>query len=64
MPWTTTDELVAGFEEARRLGGDFCLATHYWEMDDRMAGVLGDIVEHADRAGATFVSADALFERT
>jgi hypothetical protein len=63
LPWTQADELIAGFEEARRFGGDYCLATHYWEIDDQMAGVLGRVVEHAERAGARFVTADALFER-
>jgi hypothetical protein len=62
LPWTRADELLAGFEEARRFGGDFCLATHYWEMDGRMASVLRTVVEHAERAGASFVPADALFE--
>lgn len=63
LPWARAEDLIAGFEQARRLGGDYCLATHYWEMDDRMAGVLRTVVEHAERAGARFVSADALFER-
>jgi hypothetical protein len=62
LPWTQADELLAGFEQARRLGGDFCLATHYWEIDDHMAGVLWTVIEHAERAGARFVAADALFD--
>src|SRR5204862_5593004 len=33
IPGTTVDELKAGFDEARAHGGDFCLATHYWEVD-------------------------------
>jgi peptidoglycan/xylan/chitin deacetylase (PgdA/CDA1 family) len=61
LPWTRADELIAGFEEARRFGGDFCLATHYWEIDDQMAAVLRRVVEHAERAGARFVVADRLF---
>lgn len=63
LPWTTADDLLAGFEQARRFGGDFCLATHYWEIDDRMGSVLRTVVDHAERAGAQFVAADALFER-
>ena len=35
IPGTTLEELISGFEEARRAGGDFCLATHYWEVDAR-----------------------------
>lgn len=64
LPWTQADELLAGFEEARRFGGDFCLATHYWEIDGHMASVLRAVVEHAERAGAHFVPANALFERS
>ena len=64
LPWTESEDLLSGFEEARRLGGDFCLATHYWEIDDRMAEALREVVEHAERVGARFVAADDLFERT
>lgn len=64
LPRTQADALIAGFQEARRFGGDFCLATHYWEIDDHMASVLRAVVEHAERAGARFVAADALFERS
>ena len=62
LPWTSSDELLAGFDQAYRFGGDYCLATHYWEIDDRMATVLRTVVEHAERAGAQFVPADALFD--
>jgi hypothetical protein len=62
VPRTTLDELLAAFEEARRWGGDFCLATHYWEIDDRLAGILDAFIGHADRAGVEWVPADALFE--
>ena len=61
VPRTTLDELVGAFEEARRFGGDFCLATHYWEIDDRLAGILDALIEHAERAGVEWVPADALF---
>lgn len=61
VPRTTLDELLSAFEEARRFGGDFCLATHYWEIDDRLAGLLHAVIEHADRAGVEWVSADELF---
>lgn len=61
-PGTTAEELVAYFEEARRFGGNFCLATHYWEIDDRLAAVLDAIVRHAERAGVELVAADRLFD--
>jgi hypothetical protein len=62
VPGTTVDELVAGFEEARIAGGDFCVATHYWEVDDAMKDVLKRLLDHASRVpGVTFVKAEALF---
>jgi hypothetical protein len=61
VPRTTLDELLSAFEEARRFGGDFCLATHYWEIDDRLAGMLDAVIDHADRAGVEWVPADDLF---
>ena len=61
VPRTTLDELLSAFEEARRFGGDFCLATHYWEIDDRLAGMLDALIAHADRAGVEWVPADELF---
>ena len=51
-----------GFEEARRAGGDFCLATHYWEVDARMKDVLLRFLDHASRVpDVRFVTAEALF---
>lgn len=63
IPGTTLDELVRGFEEARRAGGDFCLATHYWEVDDTLKGVLLRFMDHAARTpGVEFVAAERLFD--
>jgi predicted deacetylase len=62
IPGTTFEELVSGFEEARRAGGDFCLATHYWEVDDTMKSVLLRFLDHAERTpGVEFVACEALF---
>ena len=62
IPGTTLDELTAGFDEARRAGGDFCLATHYWEVDDAMKQVLLRFLDHASRhADVQFVAAEDLF---
>ena len=62
IPGTTLDELTAGFDEARRAGGDFCLATHYWEVDDAMKQVLLRFLDHASRhAEVQFVAAEGLF---
>jgi len=62
VPGTTLETLVSGFEEARRAGGDFCLATHYWEVDGVLKDVLRRFLDHVARVpGVRFVSTDALF---
>jgi hypothetical protein len=62
VPGTTLEELVAGFEEARKTGGDFCLATHYWEVSDAMKAVMLRLLDHAARyADVRFVAAEELF---
>src|SRR5262249_1426213 len=62
VPGTTLDDLVSGFEEARRAGGDFCLATHYWEVSDPMKVVMMRLLDHASScADVTFVAAEDLF---
>jgi hypothetical protein len=63
IPGTTVETLIDGFEEARRAGGHFCLATHYWEVDGRLKDVLRRFLDHAAaHAGVEFVSAERLFE--
>lgn len=65
IPGTTADELVAGFEEARQAGGHFCIATHYWEVDEEIKSVLNRVLDHAARhADVEFVAADALFQES
>ena len=62
VPQSTLDELVRGFEEARALGGDFCVATHYWEVDDRLGAMLRGLVDHASQySDVRFVRAEELF---
>jgi Uncharacterized protein conserved in bacteria (DUF2334) len=62
VPGTTADELVRGFEEARRLGGHFCIATHYWEVDAALKDVLRRVLDHCARyADVRFVAAEELF---
>jgi predicted deacetylase len=62
IPGTTVDQLVAGFEEARRAGGDFCVATHYWEVDQAIKDVLLRFLDHVERVpGVQFVPAESLF---
>jgi predicted deacetylase len=62
VPGTTLADLVDGFEEARRAGGDFCLATHYWEVSDAMKDVLRRFLDHAARYNdVRFVAAEELF---
>jgi hypothetical protein len=62
IPGTTVDSLMAGFEEARRVGGDFCIATHYWEVGDAMKSVMLRFLDHAAQyADVRFVAAEELF---
>jgi len=62
VPATMLQDLVDGFEEARRAGGDFCIATHYWEVDARMKEILVRFLDHASaRDGVRFVRAEELF---
>lgn len=63
VPNTTLEGLIRGFEEARAFNGDFCLATHYWEVDDRLAGILTDFLSHVERySDVRYVPAEELFE--
>ena len=62
IPGTTLDELVAGFEEARRARGHFCVATHYWEVSGAMKDVLRRFLDHAAAFDEVrFVAAEELF---
>ena len=62
VPGTTLEELVAGFEEARRADGDFCLATHYWEVSEPMKAIMLRLLEHAARySDVRFVAVEELF---
>jgi len=62
IPGTTVEELKRGFDEARSAGGDFCLATHYWEVDAAMKRVLLTFLEYAaGHRDVKFVQAEELF---
>lgn len=62
VPGTTMEELTSGFDEARQAGGDFCLATHYWEVDDSMKRVMVSVLDYAARhSDVRFVPAEELF---
>jgi hypothetical protein len=62
IPGTTFEELARGFDEARALGGDFCIATHYWEVDRTMHAVLVRTLDYVSGfPEVRFVPADELF---
>ena len=64
IPKTTFEELKAAFDEARAAGGDFCLATHYWEVDATLKGVLVKFLDYAATFPDTkFVPVEQLFQR-
>jgi hypothetical protein len=63
IPGTTLEDLIAGFERARGDGGDFCIATHYWEVDVTLKDVLLRFLDYAAQVpGVRFVPAEKLFE--
>jgi predicted deacetylase len=62
VPGTTLQELRAGFDEARAQGGDFCLATHYWEVDAAIKDVMLRFLDYAaSHADVRFVAAEEIF---
>jgi len=62
IPGTTVKELTDAFREAKNAGGDFCLATHYWEVDTAMKNVLLKFLDYAGRErDVRFVAAEELF---
>jgi predicted deacetylase len=63
IPNTTFAELKKGFDEARAAGGNFCLATHYWEVDAALKRVLVEFLDYAAGFdGVTFVPVEQLFD--
>jgi hypothetical protein len=64
IPGTTFEELKKGFDEARRAEGHFCLATHYWEVDATLKGVLLRLLDYAATfPDVTFVAIERLFDK-
>jgi hypothetical protein len=56
--------LQRGFDEARAAGGDFCVATHYWEVDAQLKKVLLQLIDYASGCpDVRFVRVEQLFER-
>ena len=62
VPGTTAEQLIQAFDEARALGGDFCVATHYWEIDAVLHSVLRRFLDYTSRfSDVRFVTAEELF---
>jgi predicted deacetylase len=62
VPGTTVETLQRAFDEAQRFGGDFCLATHYWEVDAALARVLRTFLDFAaGQPRVRFVPVEELF---
>ncbi len=62
VPGTTAEALRDRFDEAARAGGDFCLATHYWEIDATLKSVMHAFLTSAvSRPGVRLVAAEQLF---
>lgn len=63
IPGTTFEELKRAFDEARAAGGHFCLATHYWEVDETLKNVLLQLLDYAASfSDVQFVSIERLFD--
>jgi predicted deacetylase len=63
IPSTTLEQLTSALDEARRFGGHFCLATHYWEVDASLKSILLRFLDYAAKVpGARFVAAEELFD--
>jgi len=62
VPGTTTAVLETEFDAARRAGGDFCLATHYWEIDAALKSTMDSFLRFVARQpDVRFVAAEQLF---
>jgi len=62
VPGTGIDALEHGMREAQSAGGDFCLATHYWEIDGALKQVVRAFLDFAARQPhVRFVAAEELF---
>jgi predicted deacetylase len=62
VPGTREDALQREFDAARQWGGDFCLATHYWEIDATLESVMRSFLAFAARhPDVRFVAAEQLF---
>jgi predicted deacetylase len=62
IPGTTAENLRHHFAEARQAGGNFCLATHYWEIDPTLKGVMRAFLDFAaGQPDVRFVPAEELF---
>jgi predicted deacetylase len=62
VPGTTIDTLRMQFDEAQRCGGDFCMATHYWEIDSTLKSVMDSFLAFAaQRPDVRFAAAEQIF---
>jgi hypothetical protein len=62
IPGTTIEQLMKGVDEARRFGGNFCLATHYWEVGEGLKRLLLEFLEYVESLpDARFVTVEELF---
>jgi len=57
----TWDRIRGWFELCRRLGADFIVAVHYWEMDQQLRDILANLLDLAAKSGCEFCSCPELF---
>jgi hypothetical protein len=64
VPGVRSAPLLAGLAEAKRAGGHYCLATHYWELDEALLAELRGVLDVAlADPRIVFTPAERLFER-
>ncbi len=62
VPGTTFEQLRGGLDEARRIRGNMCLATHFWELRPSLFDVLRRFIAYAgEQPEVRFVGPSALF---
>lgn len=64
VPGVSFEDLRKGIDFAARAKGDFCVATHYWELWEhpRMRDILMRVVDYALKVGLRPCTAERLFQ--
>ena len=62
VPGTSLKNLRSHLDFAYTCGGDFCVSTHYWELNGDLLGILYELIDYAHGlTGLRFCTASQLF---